>query len=341
NPNGVPAANANIQFLNLGTNKNLINVNTTPTVNSILFDSAVSYTIEGNAITIGAGGITNRSFLNNTINSDLILNANQTWHANNGSLTFGGLGLNLNSHTLNLAGAQNFSFANAISGAGGLTKSGSGILSLNGESTYAGPTTISAGTLSVNNTAGSATGSGAVSIGNTARLTGSGIIGGAVTLQGGSTILPGVGVGQLTTGNQIWNGGSVMKLEINQANGVEGTSLGWDKLYVNGSLTLSPLASYTIDLTSVGALADFDNSQTYSWRFVETTGGITGFSESSFNVQLGNFANDTGLGDFNIFSDGNSLYLNFTPVPEPSTIALGVLGGAMVFGSMLRRRMKK
>ena len=56
--------------------------------------------------------------------------------------------------------SDSFSYAGLISGAGALTKSGAGTLTLTGSNSYAGGTTISAGTLQIGNggTSGSITG---------------------------------------------------------------------------------------------------------------------------------------------------------------------------------------
>ena len=71
------------------------------------------------------------------------------------------------------------------SGTGALSKIGNGTLTLNGASVYTAGTTVSAGTLVVANTSGSATGTGAVSV-TSGTLGGSGIIAGAVTVGTGS-----------------------------------------------------------------------------------------------------------------------------------------------------------
>ena len=80
---------------------------------------------------------------------------------------------------------------------GGLTKSGSGVLRLTQANTYAGGTILNSGKLWVNNSSGSGTGSGAVTV-NGGTLGGTGTISGAVTING--TLAPGTdaGIGTLT-----------------------------------------------------------------------------------------------------------------------------------------------
>ena len=82
-----------------------------------------------------------------------------------------------------------------ISGNGSLTKAGSGTLTLSGNNTttFTGTTTVNAGTLLVNNTSGSATGTGNVTVNSGGTLSGSGtagqgIISGNVTVASGGNI---------------------------------------------------------------------------------------------------------------------------------------------------------
>ncbi|MGH8093429.1 MAG: beta strand repeat-containing protein [Chthoniobacterales bacterium] len=86
--------------------------------------------------------------------------------------------------------------------AGSLSKVGLGTLTLGGANTYAAGTTVTAGTLLVNNTTGSATGTGPVQV-NAGILGGGGIISGAVAIGTGrgtgAYLAPAAG----TTGNRV------------------------------------------------------------------------------------------------------------------------------------------
>ena len=109
-----------------------------------------------------------------------------------------------------------------------LIKLGSGTFTLSGANSYSSGTTVSNGTLVVNNAAGSGTGSGAVTIGNTATLAGSGVIAGPVTVNG--TLAPGNSPGTLTIGNNlVVNSGALLRYEL-------GTNS--DRTVVSGDLTL-------------------------------------------------------------------------------------------------------
>jgi autotransporter-associated beta strand protein len=90
----------------------------------------------------------------------------------------------------------------AENGSGGVTKTGTGTLTLSGASTYSGSTTVSAGALVVSNKAGSATGTGSVAV-NGGTLGGGGSISGAVTVGSGSgsgaTLQPSFGTNKAVT----------------------------------------------------------------------------------------------------------------------------------------------
>ncbi len=119
---------------------------------------------------------------------------------------------------------------------GKLEKTGSGTLTLTGANTYTGTTTVDAGTLRVNNTTGSATGSGAVLVKSGATLAGGGSVAGEVTIADGATLAPGNSPGSLTTGGLLLSGGSILSYELGAA-GVVGGPLN-ELVTVNGNLVL-------------------------------------------------------------------------------------------------------
>jgi autotransporter-associated beta strand protein len=82
---------------------------------------------------------------------------------------------------------------------GALTKDGAGTMRLTVANTYAGGTTVSEGTLLVNNVTGSGTGGGPVTV-DGGTLSGTGIISGVVTVFGAGTLAPGTAssIGNLT-----------------------------------------------------------------------------------------------------------------------------------------------
>ncbi|WP_050031073.1 autotransporter-associated beta strand repeat-containing protein [Verrucomicrobium sp. BvORR034] len=123
-------------------------------------------------------------------------------------------------------GSFNLTIANRIVGTGGLQKTGTGILSLTSDNQYAGNTVVSAGTLLVGNTTGSATGAGGVSVTGTAVLAGNG----SITASAGKSI----------------SIGSTAILRVGATHGVAGAA---------GSLTLGSSANVSL---SLGGTLQFD-----------------------------------------------------------------------------------
>ena len=119
-----------------------------------------------------------------------------------------------------------------------ITKVGNGTLTLTAtNSTYSGGTTISNGTLLVNNLRGSGTGSGAVAVASGGTLGGTGVVSGAVTLAGTLSPADSNTVGTLTISNNL-----VM---------ASGATLSWglgtnsDRAVVSGNLTLNGALNIT------------------------------------------------------------------------------------------------
>lgn len=117
------------------------------------------------------------------------------WGLVNAAKAIKGPGQFLGAFDANVTGGS-YTFANAIGGSGSLTKRGAGSLTLSGDNTYTGLTSITGGTL---NLTGALAGS--VSVGSGATFqTSNGKIGGSYTAQAGSTTAVQVGKGFSVTG---------------------------------------------------------------------------------------------------------------------------------------------
>jgi autotransporter-associated beta strand protein len=231
--------------------------------------------------------------------------------------------------------------ASSLGGPGGLVKSGAGSLTLSGNNTYSGATTVSAGTLVVNGTNVSAT-----TVQSGATLGGSGAVASA-TIGSGGTIAPGNSPGTLTLTNGLtWTGGGNYNWQIFNVGGTAGQTNAWDLINVTGgawNITgLSSSNRFNINLWSLSGLpettglaAGFDATQNYSWKILASAGLSGTFSTNLFNINTsavngtGGFVGATGL--FSLAMDNNDdLFLIYTAhggaaVPEPGTWAAAVL----------------
>jgi autotransporter-associated beta strand protein len=98
---------------------------------------------------------------------------------------------------------------------GTLVKIGPGTMELTAANLYQGGTTISGGTLLVNNTSGSGTGTGGVTVESGGTLAGNATITGDILVQPGGTLAPGYGIGTMNVGNLALGGNTLM--EINKS----------------------------------------------------------------------------------------------------------------------------
>ncbi|MEN8725461.1 MAG: autotransporter-associated beta strand repeat-containing protein [Lentimonas sp.] len=215
-------------------------------------------------------------------------------------------------------------FAGTIEGRIALVKSGSAKLTLTGANTNSEPTSIDGGVLAVN---GSLSALSEVTVNAGGALAGTGVVGGAVTLNDGGAVAPGNHVGELTSGAQTWNAGGVLEVEMNDATGSAGGLDGWDLMTVNGQITIDGSVSsgtpFIIELDGLGSggesggVANFDNRVSYTWLIASASGVTGSFDAAKFAVDASGFTvnNELDDGQFLVSRSGGDLYLNFTPSP--------------------------
>jgi autotransporter-associated beta strand protein len=211
-----------------------------------------------------------------------------------------------------------------VSGPGVLTKVGGGTLNLTGANTYAG-TLVNAGTLRANNTSGSATGVGSVTVAPGGTLGGSGFVvpnaGGTVTING--AIAPGNSVGTLTLGSSTTP--TVLNLNGTYIAEVVGTTS--DLINVFGDLNLGPASVLNVQPSG----AAFDGTTTYSILSYSGTYNGTPFASNNVpaNYTISYPAAGPGPGIISLVP---------VPVPEPAAVlaACGLAAGG--FGWLRRRK---
>lgn len=119
-----------------------------PSLGSMTFSSSAgSYTIDGNVFAV-SNGIVNNSANAQVFSNAITLGASQTFNAAAGAMTFAG-NIDNAGNVLTIAGASNTVVSGSITGAAGLSKVGSGTLSLEGVNTFVGNIDLQGGVLQI------------------------------------------------------------------------------------------------------------------------------------------------------------------------------------------------
>lgn len=314
-------------------NSRQVTVNANHDLRGLYFKSTASasdgFSFNGTStLTIGRGGVVNYDADTQVFNAPLLLGDSQYWDVGAGGVLVSNL--NTNAKLLEFAGSGSSRIRGVVSGNGSLALS-QGTLELSGANTYAGTTWVHGGTLKVNNTSGSATGSGAVLVEIGASLAGAGTIGGNVTVSG--SVAPGNSIGTLTIqGDLRWNSNDAWKFELGSpAASFASASMGGS---TQDSITISGAGSDFLKGTGSVWTFDVSNTGATGWYRLITWGGTTDFASGDFAAS----SLPGGLtASFLVDGGTQSLYMNV--IPEPAAGAL--LGVAAVVMALRRRQSKR
>lgn len=315
-----------------------------------LVNTPNTFTVYGNSgtlssVTVGSGGLTldssrlnlRRASTAGFLGSKLVLNGNVTTTGSSSSMiaedvftggTIGTISVELSSSAGSVTrtittggGGANLSvgvpIVNGAATTAGITKDGAGTLTFSAANTYNGATTINNGVLLANNTTGSGTGAGSVTVSG-GTLGGTGSISGAVSVGSAGTLLGGNGVAAM-----------------------EDLALSGNVSLASGSkiqLTLGASGAHS-SLTRTGGTWTFDSAQGFA---IVDAGLTTGLYD---NI-IGGLAADPGTagwtitnlpGYTGIFSfDGSNVDL--TLIPEPATASILIAGAGCLLAGRRRHR---
>jgi autotransporter-associated beta strand protein len=308
----------------------------TITGGAVTFNDNSSFGVSSNVINLGSGSqaslvssdavsaMPNRINVS-SVNGNLVTlggkNATQTDYT--GLITLNNNVTLTSASTVSGGAARTTAFTNTVSGAGAVTVTGTsssvGFVELAGANTYLGGTTVSSGTLLVNNISNvtSGTGSGAVTVNNGGTLGGTGFInagandininsGGRITGGGNGAVATTGAVGTLTLAANTLTIAGTFLVDINGATA--------DRLTLSGNLNLGS-ATDAISFTTLAAPTE------PLYTLISYTGTLSGTFDSTSGLPAG----------YVIQYNSGEIDLVATPIPEPSTwigaaLALAAIG---------------
>jgi fibronectin-binding autotransporter adhesin len=200
----------------------------------------------------------------------------------------------------------------------GLTVAGTSYLGLTGANTYSGGTAVNGGaTLLANNTSGSATGLGPVSVASLGRIGGIGSIGGLATVDG--NITPGAGFATSGIGTLSF------------------TSLTLGDGTLGGTYTDDINAAGNSDVIAVTGTLDLNTGDSLNVNVLDSTSGSS-YVIATYGSLAGTFTNLSLPPGYSInYGTGTNSDIILT-VPEPTTLGMLGIGAVGLLGRRRRRQ---
>lgn len=238
----------------------------------------------------------------------------------NRGLTLGAAGA-----TIDVEGAFNLGIQSPITGAGSLTKTGTGNLTISGDNTYTGATNVNAGALYFDGDQSGATG--AVTVASGATLGGAGTVGGDTTILSGGTVTGGTagGIGELTFAQDLTlDTGSTWLVDLMHDSTTADQIIVSGNLHIGGALSIAGTGTFTngsiYTIATYGTLTGNGFSNDSAYDGILLTGRIDGLGGNYWTVNY----NDNGA-------------ITLTAVPEPGTL-FSLLVTLLTGGWFARRR---
>ena len=303
--------------------------------------------------TFGQGATIGTTTADRTLANNISVQGNATLGVGSHANFFSG-NVDLNGATRTLTMGNTTTFSGDIQNGGLSVVASNKTVTFNGASTYSGGTTFatsvggSTNNILVNNTTGSAFGSGAVTVQAGNNLGGSGTIAGITTMETGSVLRPGNSPGVLTFNSDLnLNTGVNMIWELWANTEVNAPNIAFDQVVVGGNLLLGGANGVTLDFgtTAGGSLVNWSDTfwdSQRSWILYDVTGTTTGSSNLSLLNTVFNDATGASLATvrsgaaFSIAQAGSDVVVNY--IPEPSSSSLILLGLAGLMGARSLRR---
>lgn len=190
-----------------------------------------------------------------------------------------------------------------------------------------------------------AAGNGQLTVGG--MLLGNGTVNGDLAVIAGGTQGPGNSPGfQTVTGDASYAAGSTFAWELTQNVADDSILSGaapFDQLQINGDLSITSGALFTLTLNGAGSTVDFTNAfwaGNQQWLVINVAGtGAGDFTLGAITTDsLGQSA--SGYGSFSLANTNGDIYLNWNAavIPEPSSVSLLLVGSGLGLLIFRRRR---